>query len=87
MPLEYHFPENTVSAKRLDKLLATGFFRTGNYLMRTRVLYFNEEILNTLHIRIQLSEHQHSKSMQKILRKDNERFTHTIQPFNIPPHY
>ena len=36
MPLEYHFPDNSVTAKRLDKLLATGYFRTGNYLMRTR---------------------------------------------------
>ena len=83
MPLEYHFPDNSVSAKRLDKLLATGYFRTGNYLMRTRVLYFNDEILNTLHIRILLAEHQHSKSMQKILRKNNSLFTYTIQPFNI----
>ena len=83
LPLEYHFPDNTVSAKRLDKLLATGYFRTGNYLMRTRVLYFNDEILNTLHIRILLQQHQFSKSLQKILRKNNAKFTYTIQPYNI----
>jgi len=83
LPLEYHFPDNTVSAKRLDKLLATGYFRTGNYLMRTRVLYFNDEILNTLHIRILLQEHQYSKSLQKILRRNNAQFTYTIQPYNI----
>ncbi|MDB5228782.1 MAG: hypothetical protein JWN78_2975, partial [Bacteroidota bacterium] len=65
LPLEYHFPENTISAKRLDKLLATGYFRTGNYLMRTRVLYFNDEILNTLHIRIHLLQHNFSRSLQK----------------------
>ncbi len=83
LPLEYHFPDNTVSAKQLDKLLATGYFRTGNYLMRTRVLYFNNEILNTLHIRIPLHEHQHSHSLKKILRKNESCFTYTIQPFNI----
>lgn len=85
MPLEYHFPSNTVSAKRLDALLASGYFRTGNYLMRTRVLYFNEQILNTLHIRILLEEHSFSKSMHKLLRKNSERFTWHIQPYKITP--
>lgn len=83
MPLEYHFPENSVSAKRLDKLLASGYFRTGNYLMRTRVLYFNEEILNTLHIRIKLENHSFSKSLKKIIRKNNSIFTYQIQPYSI----
>ena len=83
LPLEYHFPDNTIPAKRLDKLLASGYFRTGNYLMRTRVLYFNDEILNTLHIRILLQEHHFSKSLQKILKKNKEKFTYSIQPFNI----
>jgi arginine-tRNA-protein transferase len=83
LPLEYHFPDNTISAKRLDKLLASGYFRTGNYLMRTRVLYFNDQILNTLHIRIQLQDHQFSKSLLKIIRKNNSQFTYSIQPFNI----
>ncbi len=83
LPLEYHFPDNLISAERLDKLLATGYFRTGNYLMRTRVLYFNNEILNTLHIRIQLQNHAFTKSLQKILKKNNSQFTYNIQPFNI----
>jgi leucyl-tRNA---protein transferase len=83
LPLEYHFPDNAISAKRLDKLLASGYFRTGNYMMRTRVLYFNDQILNTLHIRIRLQDHQFSKSLQKIFRKNSAQFTYTIQPFNI----
>lgn len=83
LPLEYHFPDNAISAKRLDKLLASGYFRTGNYMMRTRVLYFNDQILNTLHIRIRLQDHQFSKSLQKIFRKNSAQFSYTIQPFNI----
>ncbi|MCC6515567.1 MAG: hypothetical protein IT275_04365 [Chitinophagales bacterium] len=83
LPLEYHFPDNTVSAKRLDRLLASGYFRTGNYMLRTRVLYFNDEILNTLHIRILLKEHTFSKSLQKMLQQNNKRFTYNILPFNI----
>jgi arginine-tRNA-protein transferase len=83
MPLEYHFPDHSVSARQLDKLLATGYFRTGNYLMRTRVLYFNDEILNTLHIRVLLNEHVYPNSLKKILNKNNKRFTYNIQPFNI----
>lgn len=83
MPLEYHFPDNAISAKRLDKLLSKGYFRTGNYLMRTRVLYFNDEILNTLHIRILLETHLLSKSLKKLLHKNNKRFSYSIQPYNI----
>lgn len=83
MPLEYHFPDNLVSAKHLDKLLATGYFRTGNYLMRTRILFFNDELLNTLHIRIILEEHQLSKSLRKIMQKNNLQFTYQIQPMAL----
>lgn len=83
LPLEYHFPDNLVSARHLDKLLATGYFRTGNYLMRTRVLYFNEEILNTLHIRFKLEKHQFSKNLQKVFNKNNKLFTYKIQPYSI----
>ncbi len=83
LPLEYHFPDNAISAKRLDKMLASGYFRTGNYLMRTRVLFFNNEILNTLHIRIQLMQHEFPKNTQKVLRKNKERFRYQIQPIHI----
>ena len=83
LPFEYHFPDKVVSYKQLDKLLATGYFRTGNYLMRTRVLFFNNEILNTLHVRFQLSDYLFSKSLQKLLHKNKQRFTYTIQPFSI----
>lgn len=85
LPLEYHFPDSLIPPVELDRLLATGYFRTSNYMMRTRVLYFNEEILNTLHIRILLQEHQFSKSLKKILRKNNSRFTYNIQPIQITP--
>ncbi|HRB18543.1 MAG TPA: hypothetical protein PKZ14_00540, partial [Chitinophagales bacterium] len=77
LPFEYHFPDKVVSYKQLDKLLATGYFRTGNYLMRTRVLFFNNEILNTLHVRFQLSDYLFSKSLQKLLHKNKQRFTYT----------
>lgn len=83
LPLEYHFPDSIISSKDLDRLLASGYFRTGNYMMRTRVLYFNDEILNTLHIRIVLEEHFFSKSLYKILKRNNAKFTYKIQPLNI----
>ncbi|MCB0507112.1 MAG: hypothetical protein KDD21_02315 [Bacteroidetes bacterium] len=83
LPLEYHFPVASVSAEHLDNLLYSGYFRTGNYLMRTRLLYFNEEILNTLHIRFQLQNHQFSKRLRKLLKRNNEHFTFTIQPCAI----
>lgn len=83
LPLEYHFPNKAVHNLALDRFLASGYFRTGNYLLRTRVLYYDNQILNTLHIRIPLAKHEFSKSMRKLLTKNNRIFTHTIKSLYI----
>ncbi|MFN8282531.1 MAG: hypothetical protein U0U67_04915 [Chitinophagales bacterium] len=83
LPLEYHFPNKEVEPENLDKFLADGYFRTGNYLLRTRVLYYEKDILNTLHIRIDLANHRVPKRLQKKINRNNLIFTHTIQPFKI----
>lgn len=83
LPLEYHFPSSEITSKKFDKFLATGYFRTANYLLRTRVLYYDNEILNTLHIRVLLDNHLLSKSLQKLLKKNNAFFSSSIQPFKI----
>ena len=44
LPLEYHFPNKEIEPENLDKFLADGYFRTGNYLLRTRVLYYDQLI-------------------------------------------
>lgn len=83
LPLEYHFPNTEIEPERLDKFLADGYFRTGNYLLRTRVLYFDNNILNTLHIRIDLANHSMSKRLERKFRQKKLFFTHDIQPFKI----
>lgn len=83
LPLEYHFPEKEIKHRSLDKYLASGYFRTGNYLLRTRVLYYDNQILNTLHIRIPLAKHSFSKSLQKMLIKNSRLFSFNIKPLCI----
>ena len=83
LPLEYHFPNKEIEPENLDKFLADGYFRTGNYLLRTRVLYYDQLILNTLHIRIALDNHRITKRLEKKFRQNNSIFTHIVQPFKI----
>ena len=83
LPLEYHFPRKQLAPHQLDKLLASGYFRTGSYLTRNRVLLFDNQILNTLHLRVNLDNYRPSKSMEKLLRKNNQLFTISIRPMCI----
>jgi arginine-tRNA-protein transferase len=83
LPLEYHFPSSEITSKKFDKFLASGYFRTANYLLRTRVLYYDNEILNTIHIRVVLSKHIFSKSLHKLYKKNIALYKHSIQPFII----
>lgn len=83
LPLEYHFPGKEIKQHTLDRYLASGYFRTGNYLLRTRVLYYDNQILNTLHIRIRLAKHILPKRLNKLLQKNNRLFSWNIKPFCI----
>ncbi|MCB9034190.1 MAG: hypothetical protein H6553_10160 [Chitinophagales bacterium] len=82
-PLEYYYPNESFNDLKLDLLLNTGYFRTGNYMMRTRILYFDNNLMNAFHIRINLRQHEWTKSLRKLINKNNKIFTYTIKPFQI----
>lgn len=82
-PLEYFYPSESFSGLKLDHLLDIGYFRTGNYMMRTRILYFDNNLMNAFHIRINLAQHEWTKSLRKLLNKNNKNFTYIIRPLQV----
>jgi arginyl-tRNA--protein-N-Asp/Glu arginylyltransferase len=80
-PVEYQFLEQPLQNFELDDMLAVGYFRTGNYLLKTRVLLYNENLFNLFHIRYEMETYEFPKSMKKLLNKNNKRFYSKIQPF------
>lgn len=80
-PVEYHFLEHPIDDVKLDDMLADGYFRTGNYLLKTRVLLYNQDIYNLFHIRYEMDKYDFPKSMKKLLRKNKEKFYSEIKRF------
>lgn len=80
-PVEYYYPETRIEKTFLDKLLALGYFRTANYMLRTRVMLYNSELYNLFHIRYHLNTYQFPKSLRKLYNKNIKHFYHKISPF------
>ena len=80
--LQYYLPHQ-LSPKRLDRYLASGWFRTVNMLFRAKVTCFDNDICSPINIRINLAEHEHSKRMRKLLNKNGKLFRHEIRKATI----
>ncbi|NBB22484.1 hypothetical protein GVN20_24230 [Runella sp. CRIBMP] len=80
--LQYYLPHQ-LSPKRLDRYLASGWFRTVNMLFRAKVTCFDNDICAPINIRIKLSEHEHSKRLRKLLSRNGKLFRHEIRKATI----
>lgn len=80
-PVEYYFTNNHIEDRYLDNMLAVGFFRTANYMLRTRVLLYNSDLYNLFHIRYDLGIYTLPKSMRKIYNRNKKYFYHKVSPF------
>lgn len=84
-PVEYHFLDQPIADHELDDLLSVGYFRTGNYLLKTRVLLYNEHLFNLFHVRYDLTQYEYPKSMMKLFKKNKQKFYSTIKLFKNNP--
>ncbi|MEZ5037842.1 MAG: hypothetical protein R2760_10190 [Chitinophagales bacterium] len=80
-PVEYYYPKTRIEKNFLDKLLSLGYFRTANYMLRTRVMLYNSELYNLFHIRYELKTYLFPKSLRKLYNKNSKSFYHKIGPF------
>jgi leucyl-tRNA---protein transferase len=80
--IEYYVPA-TLSKKRLDQYLSSGWFRSANMLFRAKVTCFENDICTPINIRIQLPDHEFSKSQRKIYNKCQKLFRYEIRKATI----
>lgn len=73
MLVEYYFPQS-LSPARLDRYLAGGWFRSGPSLFRAKVLCLEGRMYSVVNIRIQLEQYTYSKSLRKIMNRNQDRF-------------
>lgn len=64
---------------QLDYYLSKGFFRGGQRLYRTKLLFHDDDIHTTIRVRLPLKNYQFKKRLRKRLNKNNRLFTSTIR--------
>ncbi len=68
-----HYPEQ-IKGKELDDYLANGWYRMGQTIFTTHFLCFGEAFYSAIWVRLDLEKHEFSKSLRKIIKRNNERF-------------
>lgn len=69
MPLVEFYKPRRLSQLRLDKYLASGWFRSSNGLFRNRLLCLDGKLCSVVNIRMPLDEHSFSRSHQRLIKK------------------
>ncbi len=82
MPLVEFYKPRSLSKQRLDKYLASGWFRSSNGVFRNRLLCLDGKLCSVVNIRLPLKDHSFSRSHQRLLRKA-ESFRVEIAPLLI----
>lgn len=75
---EKHYPEN-LRPEELDAYLARGWYRMGQSIFTTHFLCFGDQFFSAIWIRLPLENYQYSKSLRKIIRRNQERFKTSFQ--------
>lgn len=75
--LQYYLPQK-LSPNRLDRYLASGWFRTVNMLFRAKVTCFDNDICSPINIRFNLFHHTLSKHLRKLNSRNSRKFRHEI---------
>lgn len=83
MLVKYHVPNRFLSPKILDVFLATGWFRSAYMMYRAKMVCLDEELNTIINIRTNLCEYAPSKSLRKLLRRNDEQFRTVIRPMYI----
>ena len=82
MLVQYYQPY-ALSPGRLDRYLASGWFRNSTLLFRSRVLCLEGEMLDVVNIRLPLQQYTFPHHLQKLWRRTQRSFTTRIGPARI----
>ncbi len=68
---------------KLDEYLAKGWFRMGQMIFTCHFLYFEEKLYSSVWLRLDLENYKFRKSLRKIFKKNQEKFSTVVRPANI----
>jgi len=74
---KYHL--DSLSPQEFDNFLAEGWYPMGQTIFTTHFLCFFQQFYSAIWIRLPLQGYQYSKSLRKIIRRNNERFRCAIR--------
>ncbi len=82
MLVEHYYPQ-ALSQARLDKYLASGWFRSAPMLYRSQLLCLEGDVFSTVNIRIDLENYEFKKNFKKLLRQNEQHFSVNIRPARL----
>ncbi|MDX2304537.1 MAG: hypothetical protein NW226_17145 [Microscillaceae bacterium] len=82
MLVQHYYPQS-LSPARLDKYLASGWFRSAPMLYRSQLICLEEEVFSTVNIRIKLENYEFRKSLRKIITRNDKLFRAEIKRFSL----
>ena len=80
--MKFEYPE-ILRPEELDRYLAMGWFRMRQSVFTCDILLKEYSVHNTVWIRTPLEGYNFSKSLRKLMRRNNRRFSSTLTPFFI----
>lgn len=82
MLVQYYYPFS-LSPNRLDKYLASGWFRNSIMLFRSKMLCMDGNLFDVVNIRLGLKDYEFTKKHQKLLSRNLSSFTYTVNKASI----
>ena len=80
--MKFEYPE-ILRPEELDRYLAMGWFRMRQSVFTCDILLKEYSVHNTVWIRTPLQGYNFSKSLRKLMRRNNRRFSSTLTPFFV----
>lgn len=84
MIFQQHFPQ-TLTHLRLDRYLADGWFRCQDFLYRSKLVSFGGDLFSVLNIRLDVEQYRMSKSMRRVIRRNQGQMRYEIGEVQITP--
>lgn len=84
MIFQQHFPQS-LTRTRLDRYLADGWFRCQDFLYRSKLVSFDGDLYSVVNIRLPLQSYRPSKTMRRILRRNQPVLRHEFGAVHITP--
>lgn len=83
--LSQFFYPDSLSPEELDLFLETGWFRNTDMLYRSTMTLLDGDLFSVVRTRLPLEGYTYKKRLRKLLKRNEQHFTYTVQKIRITP--